>query len=331
MMVGLFGLLASFVIGTVVSTLERRGDEGSEVTAIATAGAVFGAYVGRMLGLYVAFGELPGFICSAAGAVALVRIYRWQAVGMKTRDLALPVSREYPPATSEPRPPAPPAMESRERPQTIPSLLAEAFGWGATCAITTAAAGFTGHFIGGQLYPQRYEQIPSDFFFVPLGLIVGFVAGGMGRLAGRNWAALTMVAFIGLASIVYGGAMFHYSQIRAIPAQITATLEPVAVEPIGCSPATCTATDPPSQWYVSGRLRLKETSGLGATIDRIEITSNTDVLGPITRHPYTKEGAADAAKWSGPLLMLTGRHVPGPRRLGGNTESTYDIVYPYHT
>jgi hypothetical protein len=42
-MVGLFSLLAYFVIGTAVAALERRGKESWEVTAIATAGAVSGA------------------------------------------------------------------------------------------------------------------------------------------------------------------------------------------------------------------------------------------------------------------------------------------------
>src|SRR5205823_1233930 len=74
-MVGLFSLLASFVIGTIVAAVERRSNEGWEVTAIATAGAISGAFVGRMLRLYVAFGELPGLICSAVGAVVLLRIY----------------------------------------------------------------------------------------------------------------------------------------------------------------------------------------------------------------------------------------------------------------
>jgi len=107
-------------------------------------------------------------------------------------------------------------------------------------------------------------------------------------------------------------------------------LEPTTVGAIRCSPDTCTATDPPSQWYVTGRLRMK-TSRLSATIDRIEITSNTDPQGPVTPHPYTKAAAAEAARWRGPLVMLTGRHIPGPRRLEPDTESTYTITYPYHT
>jgi hypothetical protein len=210
------------------------------------------------------------------------------------------------------------------------TLFAEAFGWGAMCAFATAAAGVAGHLIGGQLYPQRYEQIPSDFFFVPLGMIVGFVAAGMARLAGRDWGATAMVPFVALASTAYGAAMFEYSRINAIPAHITVALEPAAFEPIGCSPDTCSATDPPSQWYVTGRPRMKETSGLGATVESIEITSSPrERPGPVTPHPYTKEDAAEAARWRGPFVRLTGRQIPGPRRLVPNTESTYEIVYQY--
>lgn len=86
-MVGVFSLLAYFIIGTCVAALERRGNESWEVTAIATAGALSGAYVGAKLGLYVAFGELLGLICSVAGAVVFVRIYRSQIVGTTMRNL----------------------------------------------------------------------------------------------------------------------------------------------------------------------------------------------------------------------------------------------------
>jgi len=71
---------------------------------------------------------------------------------------------------------------------------------------------------------------------------------------------------------------------------------------------------------------------LGASIDRIEITS-ADAYpdGPVAPHRYTKEGAAEAARWRGPRVVLTGRHIPGPRRLEADVESTYTLIYPYHT
>jgi len=213
--------------------------------------------------------------------------------------------------------------------QSIFSDIAEAFGWGTLCAFPTAAAGFVGHLIGSQLYPQPYEQIPSDFLFAPLGMVVGFVAAGVARLARPDWKSSTMVLIVGLVTIVYGGALFQYSRIHALPAHVAASLEPTTVGAIPCSPDACIATDPPSQWYVTGRLRIK-TSRLGATIDRIEITSNTDRQDP-PPYRYTKERAAEAARWRGPLVMLTGRHIPGPRSLVPDTESAYTITYPYHT
>lgn len=330
-MVGLFSLLAYFVIGTVVATLDRRGKESWEVTATAMAGAFSGTYIAGSLGLNVAFGELPGLIGSVAGAIVFVRIYRSQIVGMTMRDLALAYESEQMP-TPSPHGPAglPGATESIGQSPALFSLTAEAFGWGTLCAFPTAAAGFVGHLIGSSLYPQPYEQIPSDFLFVPLGMVVGFVAAGVARLTRPDWKPSAMVTVVGLVTIVYGGAIFQYSRIHALPAHVAASLEPTTVGAIRCSPDTCAATDPPSQWYVTGRLRLN-TSQLGATIDRIEITSNTDPQGPVTPHPYTKEAAAEAARWRGPLVVFTGRHIPGPRRLVLDAESTYTITYPYHT
>ena len=329
-MIGLFSVLVYFVIGTSVAAFQRHGKESWEATAIATAGAVSGAYVGAKLGLYVAFGELPGLICSVAGAVVFVRIYRSQIVSMTMRTLGpaseseqLPPPSEYGPAVSSR------AAESVGPSQSFFSGIAEAFGWGTLCAFPTAAAGFVGHLLGSSLYPQPYEQIPSDFLFAPLGMVVGFVAAGVARLARPGLKAPAMVLILGLVTIGYGGALFQYSRIHALPAHVAASLEPTTVGAIPCSPNTCSATDPPSQWYVTGRLRMK-TSRLGATIDRIEITSNTDTQDPAP-HRYTKEGAAEAARWRGPLVMLTGRHIPGPRSLVPDTESTYTITYPYHT
>ncbi len=284
------------------------------------------------MGFHVVIGELPGLICSFAGAVVFVRIYHSQIVGTAIRGLAPASESELLSAPTSLYGPAAPrgSTESMGQSQSLFGLIAEAFGWGTIGAFPTAAAGFVGHLIGSSLYPQPYEQIPSDFLFVPLGMVVGFVAAGVERLARSDWGASAMVSVVGLATVVYGGALFQYSRIHALPAHVDASLEPATVAAIRCSPDTCTATDPPSQWYVTGRLRMK-TSRLAATIDRIEISSNTEPLHPVTPHRYTKEAAAEAARWRGPLVMLTGRHILGARRLVPDTESTYTITYPYHT
>jgi len=329
-MVGLFGLLVYFVIGIAVAAVERRGNESRELIAIATAGAVAGAFAGAKLGLYVAFGELPGLICAVAGAVAVVRIYRSQFVGMTTRGADAAAESEPLPAPSGYRAAVPPRAESIAPSQSLFAAFAEALGWGTLCAFPTAAAGVVGHVIGSRLYPQPYEQIPSDVLFAPLGMMVGFVAAGVARLARPDWKPSAMFLIVGLVTLGYGGALFQYSRINSLPPSITASIDPATVEAAPCSPDTCTATDPPSQWYVTGRLRMK-TSRLGATIDRIEIISNTDPQGPVTPRPYTKEAAAEAARWRGPFVMLSGRQIPGPRSLVPDTESTYTITYPYHT
>jgi hypothetical protein len=50
---------------------------------------------------------------------------------------------------------------------------------GHLCALPTAAAGFVGHLIVTSFIRSLYEQIPSDFLFAPLGMVVGFVATGV--------------------------------------------------------------------------------------------------------------------------------------------------------
>jgi hypothetical protein len=324
-MVGLVSLLTCAVIGAVVAAIERRSHDGSELTAIAAAGAVTGMYVGRVLEFYVAFGELGGLLSSAAGAVVLVRIYHSRAAGMRMRDVRPPSDSE---STSAPTSAVVADWAAPSR--SLTGLLAEAFGWGIACAFLTAPAGFLAHLIGSRLYPQPYEQIPSDFFFVPLGLLAGFVAAGLARLAARNWGTLAMASFIGLVPIAYAAVMFRYSRVHSMPAHVTAVIEPGEPDPIPCSPDKCQATAPPTQWYVTGRLRLTATRS-GATVDRIEISSSTYGTGPVTPHPYTKEGAAQAAKWRGPNITLSGRHVPGPRHLTPNVEVVYPLVYAYHT
>src|SRR2546423_10052507 len=77
--------------------------------------------------------------------------------------------------------------------------LLEGFAWGVLCGLAAAAAGFVGHAVGGRLYPQRYEQIPSDFFFIPLGLFLGFVAGAAARLARPRWGFVQMFAVVAVA------------------------------------------------------------------------------------------------------------------------------------
>jgi len=328
-MIGLFSLLVALVIGAGVATFDvREGESWKAATAVATAGAITGADVGGWLGFSVAFGALPGFIWAIAGAVLFERVYRSQILGAAPPRVVAAAECDHLPTAALQHPPAVAPMEQSE---SLFGIIAEAFGWGTMCAFPTAAGGLFGHFVGSSLYPQPYEQIPSDFLFVPLGMFVGFVAAGAARIVRRDWTALAMTSVIAVVTTVYALAMFQYSRVHALPAGVTATLDPDMVTAIPCSPDACATTDPPSQWYVIGRLRMKSVR-LGAAIDRIEITSaDAYADGPVAPHRYTKEGAAEAARWRGPRVVLTGRHIPGPRRLEADVESTYTIIYPYHT
>jgi uncharacterized membrane protein YeaQ/YmgE (transglycosylase-associated protein family) len=319
--IGLAGILGWVVVGVIVAAVEKRSNEGAESTVVCVIGAIVGAFVGRTFGLYIAFGEIVGFVCAAVGAKLLLSVYRSQFVGVRpTRSTPLP-DPILPTAAP------PPAVE---REQSIGMLFVEAFAWAVMCALASAVLGFIGHVVGSRLYPQPYEQIPSDFVLVPLGLLVGFVAAGIGRLAARDWSFPGMFAFVALVSIVYGGAMFQYSRVRAVPAQLTVSIDPNPLDAVRCD-RDCNATDPPLQWTIQGRLRVKETSGLGGTVDYIELTSNTESTGLVKPQPYSKERAAEANRWRGPTITLTGRQIPGPRHLTANEDAIYQIRYSYRT
>jgi hypothetical protein len=329
--IALASLVMSAVIGVIVAAIGRRSNEGTEVSVIATAGAVLGGIAGRILGVYVAFGEFAGILCSIAGAVGLVNFYRSETVGMKIRDVPPPFGPgDLAMLWTEPPLGVVAPMHTPAHSPSMLRSLAEAIGWGVLCAFATAAAGFAAHLVGSRWYPQPYEQIPSDFLFIPLGLLVGFVAAGVARLAVRDRGAAAMSSCLVLVSLGYAGAMFQYSRGHALPATILATFEPATLEPTPCSPDVCPATDPPCQWYVKATLHLTETSRLGVTIDRIEVTSYTESTshGP---YRYSKEAADEAARWRGPDVVLTARHIPGPLRLTSNVENTYSFVYAYHS
>jgi hypothetical protein len=153
----------------------------------------------------------------------------------------------------------------------------------------------------------------------------------MSRLALRDWPASAMIALVGLTAIGYAGVMFDYCRRHALRESIAAAMEPGAIQAAVCSPSACETADPPLQWHVAGQLRLRETTGLGARIDRIEISSDTIRPGPVALRRHTQEEAAEAARWRGPTITLSGRDIPGPRDLGPYAEAVYPISYGYHT
>lgn len=321
-MIGFIGILAWAVVGIIVAGVDRRSNEGSEVTVVCVIGAIGGAFVGRTVGFYMAFGEIIGFVCAAVGAMLLLSLYRSQTVGMRVRgDLPQP----------EPVLPVPTVAAAEPREPRIGMLLLEAFAWGVMCAVATAVVGEIGHTVGWRLYPQRYEQIPSDFLFIPLGLLVGFIAAGVGRLAAREWDFPGMFALVMLVSLAYGGLMFQYARGHAIPANFTASIDPNPTDAVTCD-RDCDSPDPPQlQWTVQGYLRVKETTGMGGNVDDIEIFSRTYDSGPVKPQPYSREREAEATRWRGAVTWLTGRDIPGPRRIGPNEEAVYPIRHSYRT
>jgi hypothetical protein len=321
-MIGWLGTIAWVVVGVIVSAVEKRSDEGADITAVSVIGAVAGASIAQQFRLFIGFGEIVGFVCAALGAKLALSVYRSQTIGLRPRQ------HTHVPATADP---APAPVSAPQPGVSIGLLIVQAFGWGVMCAMTTAIVGVIGHFVGSQLYPQQYEQIPSDFFFFPLGLLLGFVAAGVGRIAGPSWGAPGMFALVALVTMAYGGLMFEYSRMHALPALLSVSIAPDPASAVSCD-RDCNATDPPLQWTVRGYLRLMEKSGLGATVDDIQFTSDTPPRrGPVSPHRYTKAASAEANRWRGPEITLTGRHIPGPRHVRANEPAMYELRYSYHT
>jgi uncharacterized membrane protein YeaQ/YmgE (transglycosylase-associated protein family) len=320
-MVVVFGWAFVGLIVAAVDKSMRRGRDSDDtmVTVLCVAGALAGGFSGQTFRWYV-FGQPLGFLCSAAGAALLLTFYR-------SRNTAIGPGDEVAPPMPVAPPPSTPIVTS-DTPLGI--RFAEGLGWGLPCGFAVAVSGFLGHLVGGKLYPQRYEQIPSDFLFVPLGLIIGFVGAATARLAWPQWSARRMFGVVALLTIAYGSLMFDYSRSHAIPERLTVVLEPDPVTAVSCSPAACPQADPPLQWTVQGQLHVHETSGLGGTVNGISLYSNTTTVryGP---HQVTREEALEENKFEGPRVRLTGRDIVGAHHVGPNELVSYPIQYSYRT
>jgi len=205
----------------------------------------------------------------------------------------------------------------------------DAFAPGALCGVAAALGGFLGHVAGARLYPQRYEQIPSDFFFLPVGLVLGFICGVTARRAYPKWSTTRMLALVVLSATAYGGFMFGYARSRAVPAQVSITFEPDPGVAVSCDPAACPTADPPFEWTVRGNLRLQETSGLGGTVDAIALASYEER--PRRPGTITTQDAQEDNKFAGPNVRLTGRQIAGAHRVRAHEMASYPIQYSYRT
>jgi hypothetical protein len=207
--------------------------------------------------------------------------------------------------------------------------LLETLGWSLVAALAVAAGGFFGHQIGSRLYPQRYEGMPSDIFFIPLGLVLGIVVAVMAKVARPSWR-VQMFGVIGLASAAYGGFLYEYARSHARPAGFTVSFEPDPGVAVRCGDgAACPQADPPLEWSVEGSLRVEVSTGLGAAVESISLNSyEMTSYGP---RRITREEAVADNRFAGPDINLEGRQIPGPRHLRGNEVVSYPIHYYYRT
>lgn len=324
-MLGLIGIAGWVFVGIVVAAVEKsrqrdRGADGTMVTILCVAGALAGGFVGQAFEWFV-FGQPLGFVISAAGAELVLFLYGSPAISRRP-GAGLPSSEATPPRAAATVTPS----------RSIGASSLEALSWGVLCAAAVAAGGFFAHLVGGRLYPQRYEQIPSDFFFFPLGLVLGFLSGATARLASPTWSSTRMLGVVALATLAYGGFMFDYSRSRAVPARLTVTLEPDTGTAVSCDRGGCPESDPPFQWTVQGNVRLQETSGLGATVDAIALGSQEE-----PRHrsqPFrtvTREEALEDNRFSGPNVRFAGRELAGPHHIRSGELASYPVRYSYRT
>ena len=316
-MIGLFVLAGWVAVGIVVATVERstrrqRDIDESMATILAVAGAIAGGSVGQVLGFYV-FGQLLGFIFSAGGALLLLSMYL-----ARNSDAGPPGAAASNEAAAAPPESVPPENVSAA------SRSAGAFGCGALSALAVAIGGFCGLMVGNAMYPQRSQQFPPVLFFVPLGVITGFIAGGVVRLARPHWRKVEIAAVLAL---VYAGLMFNYAKANAGPVHLELAFDPDSAAPARCDDPACSQGNPALEWTVHGALQLKETSGFGLTLEWIELSSQPDRTPVEGQDPARRVGENI---W-GPNVKLSGEQITGPHHVRSNEVASYPFQYSYRT
>jgi len=315
---GLFVLAGWVLVGIVVAAVDRstrrqRDIDESMVTIFAVAGAIAGGAVGQVFRFYV-FGEVLGFIFSAAGALLLLSVYR-----SRTHD-ATPAGAATPDEAAVAAPPASDPLPT----VSVASRSNEAFACGALSAFAVAVGGFCGLMTGGAIYTQRNQQFPPVLFFVPLGVIAGFIAGGAVRLVRPQWGKVEIAA---LLAVLYAGLMVNYAKANAGPVHLELAFEPDPGAAGRCDDPACSQTNPALEWTVHGTLQLKETSGPGLTLEWIALSSQPD------RSAVAGQDLARRVReniW-GPNVKLSGEQITGPRRLRPNQVASYPFQYSYRT
>jgi hypothetical protein len=198
--------------------------------------------------------------------------------------------------------------------------LADAPAWRARCALAVAVAGFIGHLAGNRLYPQRSEQVPSDFFLVPFGLLAGFLVAACARLVRPQWGGGEMWRVLFLAAAAYAGMNFNYAKGRAIPPGILLEFEPYTATADRCN-ASC---PPDTEWTVQGSVRVRAIRVEG-TITSMEIRSSE--MPPSGGNTLTNDPRL--FRFRGPTVRLTASEIAGERHLKPHDVVAYPIRYSY--
>ena len=320
-MIAIFALAGWCVVGLVVAAVEKRmrrdyDVDGTMITVLCVAGALAGAVVGQTFRLFV-FGQPAGFVFAAAGAKGLLEVYRSRRPAPGVGDKS---------AVPEIAPPSAPPPEI-----PLGTRIGDALGWGIACAIVVAIAGLLSHAVGSFVYPQRYEQIPSDLVFVPLGLVLGFVVGATAGLVRPHWRGRPMLGVIVVASVVWAGVMFEYARGRAIGAGLSISFDPDPGVPVSCGTVKCPQADPPLEWMLQGTMRVRETNGMGATVKSISLYSSDRSSYLPTPRRMTRAEAIERSRFDGPRVRFEGRDIDGTRHIGPHDMVTYPITYFYRT
>lgn len=324
-MIAIFALGGWAVIGLIVAAVEKSLDRKHDldetmITVLCVAGALAGAVVGQTFRLFV-FGQPAGFLCAAAGAKGLLELYR-------SRQPTVTVKHESPPSNTTIPPPAPPPSSP---PRSLGTRLGDAVGWGIACAVVVAIAGVLSHLAGSFVYPQRYEQIPSDLVFIPLALVLGFIAGVAASLVRPQWRGSPMLVVILVAALIWAAVMFEYARGRAVGAGLAVTFDPNPGVAVSCATVPCPQADPPLEWMLQGTMRVQETNNMGATVNAISIySSDRSSYSPAPRR-MTRAEAIERSRFDGPRVRFEGREISGTRHIRPHDVVTYPITYFYRT
>jgi hypothetical protein len=191
------------VVGLAVAGYERTraGADSAFETQLCVVGAIAGGFAGQITRWYV-FGEPLGFVFAAAGAELLLRSYRRRTAAAASAPVPAPE-----PASPLPAPvvDAPSAYASGGGSPLLRGL--EAFAWGVFSACVFAAAAVAGEMAAERVYLLNEPHAMSLLFYVPIGLVIGFVIGVSSCLREPRRTIPQMLVFLAIVAFVWGAVI----------------------------------------------------------------------------------------------------------------------------